>query len=462
MIKSEKDTIAAIGTKAGESAIGIVRLSGGKAVKIAGRIFRAESGKKILDMETYSMAFGQAIDEGGAPVDQVILSIMRAPKSYTREDVIEINCHGGIAATEKILSLCINYGARLAEPGEFTKRAFLNGRIDLTQAEAVIDLIRAKTEQAARIAVKSLRGGLKEKVGKIRNKILEVIIELEASIDFIEEDLEITPYSLLAESVENIFREIKILIDDEKKAEIVKNGVRVSIIGKPNVGKSSLLNAIAKKEKAIVTHIPGTTRDAVEEILYIEGIPLIIIDTAGIRKTKNYIEKIGVKRSLDYIESSDLIIAVFDCSQKLQKEDFEIIKMVTSKTAIACLNKSDLGPELSCSEFLSGKIFRAAMNISAKNGTGIDKLEAEIKKIILGSYDIDVNNMVLINQRHKKHLSDAANMIKNAKKAMELKMSEEFPASDLRNAYEIIGEITGETVNEDILDGIFSKFCIGK
>ncbi len=462
IIKSERDTIAALGTKAGESAIGIVRLSGSKAVKIAGRIFRAESGKKILDMETYSIAFGHAIDESGTMVDQVILSIMKAPKSYTREDVIEINCHGGFAAIEKILSLCINYGARLAEPGEFTKRAFLNGRIDLTQAEAVIDIIRAKTEQAARIAAKSLEGGLKDRIKKIRKKILEVIIELEASIDFIEEDLEITPYPLLAESVEDIFKEIKILIDDEKKAEIVKNGVRVAIIGKPNVGKSSLLNAIAKKEKAIVTHIPGTTRDAVEEILYMEGIPLIIIDTAGIRKTKNYIEKIGVKRSLDHIQNSDLIIAVFDCSQKLQKEDLEIIKMVSSKTAIACLNKSDLGKELSCSEFSSGKTFRAALEISAKNGTGIDRLEAEIKKIILGSYDIDANNMVLINQRHKKLLSDAANMVKNAKKAMEIKMSEEFPASDLRNAYDIMGEITGETFNEDILDGIFSKFCIGK
>jgi tRNA modification GTPase len=462
IIKSEKDTIAAIGTKAGESAIGIVRLSGSKSVKIAGKIFRSEWGKKIYDMETYSMAFGQAIDERGCTVDQVILTIMKAPKSYTREDVIEINSHGGIATTEKILSLCIHYGARLAEPGEFTKRAFLNGRIDLTQAEAVIDIIRAKTEQAARIAAKSLKGGLKEKIEKIRKKIVEVIIELEASIDFIEEDLETTPYPLLAESVENIFKEIKILIEDEKKAEIVKNGVRVSIIGKPNVGKSSLLNAIAKKEKAIVTHIPGTTRDAVEEILYIEGIPLIIIDTAGIRKTRDYIEKIGVERSIDYIAKSDLIIAVFDGSQKLQKEDLEIINMVSSKTAIACLNKSDLGQGLSDSEFLSEKTFRAAIKISAKNGTGIDKLEAEIKKIILGSYDIDVNNMVLINQRHKKLLSDAASMVKNAKKAMEAKMSEEFPASDLRSAYEIMGEITGETPNEDILDGIFSKFCIGK
>ena len=279
MLKSEKDTIAAIGTKAGESAIGIVRLSGSRAIKISEKIFLPKSGKKIKEMGTFTMAFGQVVDEKGLIIDQAILSVMRAPKTYTREDIIEINCHGGIAATEKTLSLCINNGARLAEPGEFTKRAFLNGRIDLTQAEAVIDIIRAKTEQEARIAAKSLRGGLKDRITEIRKKILDIIIELEASIDFIEEDLETAPYEKLKNDTDDIYTQIKILINDEKKGEMLKNGVKVSIIGKPNVGKSSLLNAIAKKEKAIVTHIPGTTRDAVEEILYVEGIPLIFIDT---------------------------------------------------------------------------------------------------------------------------------------------------------------------------------------
>ncbi len=462
MLKSEKDTIVAIGTKAGESAIGIVRLSGSRAIKISEKIFLPKSGKKIKEMGTFTMAFGQVVDEKGLIIDQAILSVMRAPKTYTREDIIEINCHGGIAATEKTLSLCINNGARLAEPGEFTKRAFLNGRIDLTQAEAVIDIIRAKTEQEARIAAKSLRGGLKDRITEIRKKILDIIIELEASIDFIEEDLETAPYEKLKNDTDDIYTQIKILINDEKKGEMLKNGVKVSIIGKPNVGKSSLLNAIAKKEKAIVTHIPGTTRDAVEEILYVEGIPLIFIDTAGIRKTKNYIEKIGVNRSLDYIEKSDLIIAVFDASKKLEKEDFEIIEKLSSKRVLICLNKIDLGKVIECEDLSSSYGFTDIVHVCAKSGTGIEKMEAEIKKIILGSYEIDINCMVLINQRHKIILQSALNMLENAKKAMILNMSEEFPAADLRNAYEIMGNITGEAVNDDILNGIFSKFCIGK
>ena len=462
MIKSDKDTITAVGTKPGESAIGIVRISGEKAIKIAEKIFRSNSGKKVFEIESFSMALGQIVDERGAIIDQVILSVMRSPKSYTREDVIEINCHGGIAPTEKVLSLCLCNGARMAEPGEFTKRAFLNGRIDLTQAEAVIEIVRAKTEQAMKIAANNLKGGLKEKIQEIRAGLLDVIIELEAAIDFTEEDLETVSYDVLKKEIDNLFKKIRTLVEDEKRGEIVKNGVKVSIVGKPNVGKSSLLNAIARKEKAIVTHIPGTTRDAVEEILYVGGIPLILIDTAGIRKTKNIIEKIGVKRSLDYIEESDLIIVVIDGSAITTPEDMEIIGKVKYKKSILCLNKIDLAKKVDSKIFAKENGFKTAVEVSAKKGTGIPSLEIEIKKAVLGSNEIDIENIIIINQRHKKILTDTMVILRNALKAMGLKMSEEFPAADLRDAYELMGEITGETMHEEILNGIFSKFCIGK
>ena len=286
MIGNERDTIAAISTKPGEAAIGIVRLSGEKATKIAGNIFKSANKKKISGMDTYTMAHGYIVDENKNTVDQVIVSVMLKPKSYTREDVVEINCHGGIVATEKVLDMCLKNGARLAEPGEFTRRAFLNGRIDLSQAEAVIDLIRAKTEKSITISANNLKGDIGKKINSLKEKILDVLVELEATIDFVEEDLELTPYKKLKDTIMGILEEIEIIIDDEKRGESIKNGVKVTIVGKPNVGKSSLLNAIARKEKAIVTHIPGTTRDAIEEILNIDGIPLILVDTAGIRKTK--------------------------------------------------------------------------------------------------------------------------------------------------------------------------------
>lgn len=462
MNKSMKDTIVAIGTKPGEAAIGIIRLSGNKSIKLTEKIFRQKNKRKISQMNTFSMAYGYIVNKKEEIIDEVIISLMKKPKSYTKEDVVEINCHGGMAATDKILELCIKSGARIAEPGEFTKRAFLNGRIDLTQAEAVIDLIRSKTEKSLKVAANNIKGMVKNRIEELRKKILDVLVELEASIDFIEEDLEITPYEVLEKNVVEIKKSINELINDEKKGEIIKNGIKVAIVGKPNAGKSSLLNVLARKEKAIVTHIPGTTRDAVEEILYTEGIPLIITDTAGIRKTKNIIEKIGVKKSLEYISKSELVIFVMDGNTQIDNNDCKIAEELQGKNIIICLNKIDLKKITSKEEIENKFKLTNIIEISAKKNIGIDKLEKKIKTLVLGEEEFDIENKIIVNNRQKNILLNTVKMLNNAIKVMRLKMSEEFPSSDLKLAYDLLGEITGQTTTNDILDGIFDKFCIGK
>ncbi len=462
MISNSKDTIAAISTKPGEAAIGIVRLSGERATKIAGNIFKSGNNKKINGMDTYTMAHGYIFDENKNTVDQVIVSVMLKPKSYTREDVVEINCHGGIVATEKVLDMCLKNGARLAEPGEFTRRAFLNGRIDLSQAEAVIDLIRAKTEKSITISANNLRGVIGKKINSLKERILGVLVELEANIDFVEEDLELTPYKKLEETIRRILEEIEILIEDEKRGESIKNGVKVTIVGKPNVGKSSLLNAIARKEKAIVTHIPGTTRDAIEEILNIDGIPLILVDTAGIRKTKNIIEKIGVEKSYSHIEESELIIMVIDSSIPIDDLDENIIGRLKNKKTLVCINKVDLPEKINKKEVAKKFNFKNIVEISVKEKKGLDVLENKIREIIFGSQDFDIDTKIIVNKRHSIILSEVKKLLQNAVRAMEEKMSEEFPSSDLKIAYELLGDIIGKTDNEDVINGVFSKFCIGK
>jgi len=462
MNKSVNDTIVAIGTKPGEAAIGIIRLSGNKSIKLTEKIFRQKNSKKISQMKTFSMAYGYIVDKKEETVDEVIITLMKKPGSYTKEDIVEINCHGGIAAADKILELCIKNGARIAEPGEFTKRAFLNGRIDLSQAEAVIDLIRSKTEQSLKVAANNIKGIVKDRIEELRKRILDVMIELEASIDFIEEDLEITPYEVLGKNVIEIKKSIDVLIKDEKRGEIIKNGIKVAIVGKPNVGKSSLLNVLARKERAIVTHIPGTTRDAVEEILYMEGIPLIIVDTAGIRKSKNIIEKIGVKKSFEYISKSELVILVMDGNTQIDSNDCEIVEELQGKNIIICLNKIDLKQVTSKKEINKKFKISNIIEISAKKNIGIDKLEKKIKTLVLGEEEFNIESKIIVNNRQKNILLEAKRMLNHVIKAMKLKMSEEFPSSDLKIAYDLLGEITGQTTTNEILDGIFGKFCIGK
>jgi len=456
------DTIAAIGTKPGGAAISIVRISGKRAIKIADKIFRAKNKKSVKEMQTYTLLYGYIVDKKGTTLDQVILSLMRKPGSYTREDIVEINCHGGLVATNKVLDICLENGARIAQPGEFTRRAFLNGRIDLSQAEAVIEIINARTEESLKIAAKNIKGEIGKRIKQLRNSILDVLIELEASIDFIEEDLEITPYEDLKKIVLRILDNIKCLIEDEKRGEIIRNGIKVAIIGKPNVGKSSLLNALAKKEKAIVTHIPGTTRDSVEEVLYMEGMPWVLIDTAGIRKAKNVIEKLGVERSIEHINSSDIIIMVIDHSKQVDLLDLDIIDKIKNKKFIMCINKIDLKGQVTKEQIMKLVSCKNVLEISAKEGTGLNELEEKIKENTVWDEKFNVEDRIIINARQKKILLNVKMLLENAIKAMSLKMSEEFPSSDLKIAYDMMGEIIGETTNEEIINGIFSKFCIGK
>lgn len=456
------DTIVAIGTRLGEAAIGIVKLSGDKSVSIVDKIFRSKNEKKLTEIGTYSMLYGHIIDNEEHAIDEVVVSVMKKPGSYTREDVVEINCHGGIIATTKTMELCIENGARIADPGEFTKRAFLNGRIDLSQAEAVVDLVRSRTEQSLRIAAKNLQGNIKKEIIRLREMILSILVQLEASVDFIEEDLEITPYEKLTEEVKKIKAELEVLIIDEKKGEIIKNGIKAAIIGKPNVGKSSLLNLLSRKEKAIVTSIPGTTRDAVEEILYVEGIPLILIDTAGIRKTRSTIEKIGVDRSLKHIDEAELVILVLDENRKFEKLDLQIIKKIEGKRVICCINKIDLKQNLEEERIKEYFDEEYIVRTSALKGIGIKKLENRIKLAVMENGDIDLEEKIIINSRHKNILKKVKNLMDRADKAMEEKMSEEFPSYDLRTAHGLLGEIIGETIKDDILDKIFSSFCVGK
>lgn len=462
MFESSSDTIAAISTKPGEAAIGIVKISGEKSIEIADRIFKSEKNRKISDMKTYNMVYGSIIDNKENVVDAVIVTLMKKPKSYTREDVVEINCHGGLIATEKVLELCMENGARIAEPGEFTKRAFLNGRIDLSQAEAVMEIVKSKTEESLKIAARNIKGETRNEIEKLRKIIMDVMVELEASIDFIEEDLEITPYGELEKNVNSICGNIETLIKDEEKGEIIKNGVKIAIVGKTNVGKSSLLNILSKKEKAIVTALPGTTRDAVEEVLYLEGIPLLLVDTAGIRKAKNMIEKIGVKKSLGHISEAEIVILVLDGNRKVENEDKEIMEKIKEKETIACINKIDLEQKIERNIINKRLGRRKIIEISALVGTGINKLEKEIKRTVLGDINYNIENKIIVNARHKKILKEVKKILEDSKKAMKDKMSEEFPSSDLKNAYDLLGEIVGEKTGEELLNKIFSKFCIGK
>ena len=458
---SETDTIVALATKAGNSAINIVKLSGDKSIEIADRIFVAESRKKIREINTYNIIYGKVYDEKNEIIDEAIVTVMKAPKSYTREDVVEINCHGGIAAVNKIIDIIIKNGARFAEPGEFTKRAFLNGRIDLSQAEAVIDIINAKNITSLKIAANNLNGSSGKTIRKIRQKIIDIISELEAKIDFIEEDLETMPSEKILSEVEKIRENIKELIDNEKKSEIIKDGIKVAIAGKPNVGKSSLLNIMTGKEKSIVTHIPGTTRDVIEETINLDGIPVIFKDTAGIRNSKNIIEKLGVKKSREEIENADIVIVVLDNSKKFSDEDRELLKITSETNRIILLNKIDLKNKAESEELNINKN-EEIIRISAKEKIGIEKLINKIKNMAIGEEEFLYEERVIVNKRHRMLLENSLEDIENAIGTIKMKYSEEFIITDLKSANRKIAEITGENTEEEILNKIFSKFCIGK
>ena len=455
------DTIAAIATAMSNSGIGIVRISGDEALEVADRIFRPKKGsRKVSDMETHTIHYGYVVD-GEEVVDEVMLLIMKAPRSYTCEDTIEIDCHGGVLVMKKILETVLKYGARPAEPGEFTKRAFLNGRIDLSQAESVIDVINAQNELALKSSVSQLQGAVLEKIKDIRAVVLHEIAFIESALDDPEHvSLDGYPEQLRG-IMSDAHSKVKKLLDSSDNGKMLKEGINTAIVGKPNAGKSSLLNILVGEERAIVTEIAGTTRDILQEQIQIGGIGLNVIDTAGIRDTEDIVEKIGVNKSREYIEKADLIIYVVDSSTELDENDQEIIEAIQDKKAIVLLNKSDLDAKTDAA-ILQERLDKPILSISAKNNTGIHELEKLIEEMFF-SGKLSFNDEVYItNIRQKNALAEAESSLKMVLQSIDDGMPEDFFTIDMMNAYEVLGTIIGESVDDDLVNEIFSKFCMGK
>ena len=454
------DTIAAISTGMTSSGIGIVRISGPDAVEIADKIYDSRNGKKLADMPTHTIHYGY-IRDGEEFLDEVLVMLMRGPRSFTAEDTVEINCHGGVYAMNRILELVTRKGARLAEPGEFTKRAFLNGRIDLSQAEAVIDVINAKNEYALKSSVSQLKGSVLKAVREIREKIIYHIAYIESALDD-PEHISLDGYSeQLEEQTEQWIEKITSLIASAENGKRMKEGIRTVIVGKPNAGKSSLLNVLLGEERAIVTDIAGTTRDVLEEQMSLSGISLNIIDTAGIRETEDVVEKIGVKKAKTYAKDADLVIYVVDSSTQLDENDEEIMELIRDRKAIVLLNKMDLDP-VTTEEMIRERLDKPVIPISAKEEQGIDRLEQTVKDMFYDG-NLSFNDQIYItNMRQKAALSEALESLKQVMTSIQNQMPEDFFSIDLMNAYEELGSITGESVGEDLVNEIFSKFCMGK
>ena len=457
-----EDTIAAIATPLGEGGIGIVRVSGTEAVEIAKHIFRAKN-KKWTNAGSHRLFYGHILDRAGLVVDEVLLSYMQAPHTYTKEDVVEINCHGGIVPLRRVLELVLGWGARLAEPGEFSKRAFLNGRLDLAQAESIIDIIRAKTDAGLILAMSQLKGELSRQISSLQHKLLGLLAQMEAVIDYPEEGLEESAAAEILGISKELLLEVNELIRGAETGRIYRDGISTIIIGRPNVGKSSLLNAMLREDRAIVTEIPGTTRDIIEEIINIQGIPLKIIDTAGLRETEDAVEKIGVARTRDNINRADLVLLVLDAARGLTDEDRFIIESIKEKKSIILLNKVDveaINIEKSEVERLaSGK---PLLWISAEQGTGLTELEDTIVDMILSGRATSSETVLVASVRHKQALEKAAVQLTEAIDGIQAKLPLDMVSIDLRSAWEDLGEITGATSTEDLLDRIFADFCIGK
>ena len=456
------DTIAAIATAPGEGGIGIIRISGEKALPVAESIFKSVTGKLIKEYNARTLIYGTVIDDNGVTIDEALVAYMKGPRSYTGEDVIEINCHGGFISVKKILELILSKGVRLAEAGEFTKRAFLNGRIDLSQAEAIIDVIKSKTDMAHEVAQSQLEGSLAKKIKDLRMNVTEVLAHLEVSIDFAEEDVEEITYQTLEEKALELRNEIKKLYDTAESGKILRDGLKTVIVGKPNVGKSSLLNSILGENRAIVTDIAGTTRDVIEEFVNIKGIPLKIVDTAGIRETEDVVEKIGVEKSRESFSTADLVIMVLDASRKLSEEDMEILESLKNKKTIVLLNKMDLEPQIELEKIEEFVNSEDIIKISALKHQGIEELQDKIEAMVYHGSVKNSSNLMITNSRHKDALFKAYESINDAISAIEQRMPYDFIEVDFKNIWDYLGYINGDTVREDLLDTIFANFCIGK
>lgn len=454
MITKEFDTIAAISTPLGEGAIAIVRLSGSDAVSIAKKVFQ---GKDLDKVASHTINYGHIFDEDRL-VDEVMLSVMKAPKTFTREDLVEINTHGGIAVTQEILQLLLRSGARLAEPGEFTKRAFLNGRIDLAQAESVMDLIRAKTDQAANIAVKQLDGSLSNLINNIRQEILESLAQVEVNIDYPEyDDVETMTSQMLLEKTAHFEQLLETLLATAKRGKILREGLRTAIIGRPNVGKSSLLNQLLREEKAIVTDIAGTTRDVITEFANIGGVPLELIDTAGIRETEDVVEKIGVERSQKALEEADLVLLVLDASSPLTPKDLELLELSSSTNRIILLNKTDLPEQIELEELPEDFI-----RISALKNENLDAVEKQIRALFFSGEIEAKDATTLSNARHIGLVEQALDALKEANRGLAMGLPVDLVQVDVTRCWQLLGEITGEAAPDELITQLFSQFCLGK
>ena len=452
------DTIAAISTPRGEGGIGIIRISGDKSFEILERIFNTKNPNRDLGFYKFNYGF---IHDNGKIIDEVMAVRMKAPKTYTCEDVVEINFHGGHLISEKVLELVLKNGAKHAEQGEFTKRAFMNGRIDLSQAEAVMDIIQGKTEKSISLSLEQLRGDLRDKIGSFKKALLDVTAHVNVVLDYPEEGIDDPLPSNLRENLENVYAEAERLISSYDKGKKIKEGIKTVIAGKPNVGKSTLLNSLLKEERAIVTHIPGTTRDVIEEIINIKGIPLVLTDTAGIRKTEDIVENIGVEKSKKFIENADLVLLVLDASRELESEDREVIQEIqnNNKKTIVLLNKIDLERKIELDEFGLENI----MEISAKDNIGIEDMEERIYSYIVEEKVEDSSEKLIItNIRHKTALEKTKDAIRNIFETIDAGMPMDLISVDLKEALDSLSEITGEISSEDILDHVFGNFCVGK
>ncbi len=450
-------TIVAISTSPGVGGIGIIRMSGENCFEILEKIFVPKSKSPI---KGYSMKYGKIVDICGKVVDEVLVSYFMEPRSYTTENMCEINSHGGVVVMNQILEICLRNGAVLAEPGEFTKRAFLNGRIDLSQAEAVVDIIHSKTDKESKVAAQQLEGNLSEKIKNIREKMISLLADIEVTIDYPEYDVE----DVTESKISHVLKEIDLYLDQLEKSflngKILREGLKVAIIGRPNAGKSSLLNLMLNEERAIVTDIEGTTRDSIEEFITIEGVPLKIIDTAGIRNAKDEVEKIGVEKSVKISNESDIVLAIFDSSKELDNEDRKILAMIKEKNAIILLNKIDLGKKVNLTEISNCN--KKIVEISVKNKQGIEQLYQEISELFkLNEIAID-GELIVSNNRHKSLIIKARDNLKKSQDIIRQNMPIDIISSYLKEIIEELGKITGENVTEDVINEIFAKFCLGK
>ena len=446
----------------GIGGIGIIRMSGENCFNVLEKIFVPKKKQPIEEIKGYTMKYGHIADSTGSVVDEVLVSYFKAPKSYTTENMCEINSHGGNVVVKKILELCLSNGADLAEPGEFTKRAFLNGRIDLLQAESVIDVINAKSEKEAKTGIKQLEGFLSEKIAEIKKEIMDVMVNIDVSIDYPEYDVDEVTSKQITDMLDSVGKKLTKLEKSFDNGKIIKEGIKTAIIGRPNAGKSSLLNAILKENRAIVTEYEGTTRDTIEEFVTVNGIPLKLIDTAGIRKANDEVEKIGIEKSKEIANEADLIIAIFDASKELTQEDLEILNLAKNKKTIIILNKMDLESKIDENDERLKAVSNSILKISALKKQGIEELYDEISNLFeLNEINLD-QDIVITNVRHKNLIEKALESVKKAKETMENKMPLDIIAIFIKDILEDLANITGEFVTDDIIDEIFSKFCLGK